>query len=185
MPDTMSMRRWSDVADRVRAWWDSSTFLGDVALMFTAVTIANSVMMLTGWDEPKTGTFAYVHLLGRLGIITVVVGAFHVDDARERLAQWREAVSAGRRGPQHARPAAIDAVFGSPRRTPVDITARVFTAGVVASCVLTLAIAGARPPTGGPGLYRNLVVFAAVLLLVTFVGHRWGRRPPHAGPSQS
>jgi hypothetical protein len=27
---------------RVRAWWDASTFLGEVALVFTLVTVGNS-----------------------------------------------------------------------------------------------------------------------------------------------
>jgi hypothetical protein len=63
----------SDVVARLRAWWAKSTFFGDVALLFTIVTVGNSLMMLTGLDEPKNDTFAYVHLLGRLGIITGIV----------------------------------------------------------------------------------------------------------------
>jgi hypothetical protein len=68
----------SNPVARVRAWWDASTYLGDVALLFTIVTVGNSAMMLTGLDEPKVGTFAYVHLLGRLGIIALLVGLFYL-----------------------------------------------------------------------------------------------------------
>jgi hypothetical protein len=65
---------------RVQRWWDTSTYLGDAALLFTVVTVGNSVMMLTGLDEPKIGSFAYVHLLGRLEIIASLVGAFHLGE---------------------------------------------------------------------------------------------------------
>lgn len=81
---------WSNLVARARAWCDASSFLGDVAWLFTIVTVGNSVMMLTGLDEPKTGSFAYVHLLGRLGIITPLVGLFHLDEVRERFALWRQ-----------------------------------------------------------------------------------------------
>lgn len=173
MQETTSMRRWSDAADRVKAWWDSSTFLGDVALVFTAVTVVNSVMMLTGWDEPKTGTFAYVHLLGRLGIITVVVGLFYLEEFRDGLARWRRAA---RPHPHGGRRTAIDAVLEFATRAPVASMARVFTAVVAVTCVVTLALADVQHPTGGPGLYRNLVVLAALLLLAMVAFSRWWRR---------
>jgi hypothetical protein len=72
---------------------DASTYLGDVALLFTIVTVGNSAMMLTGLDEPKVGTFAYVHLLGRLGIIALLVGLFYLS---LRLNLDREAARAQR-----------------------------------------------------------------------------------------
>lgn len=184
MPGRTPTTHLSELADRLRAWWEASTFIGDVALVFTTVTVVNSVMMLTGSDEPKTGTFAYVHLLGRLGIVTSVVGLFYVDEARARLAHWRRAANLRGPGPRRSRHEAIAAVLGSVPRAPADITARLFTIGVAASCVVTLALAGVRTPTGGPGLYRNLVIFAVVLLLATIAGPRRGRRPPHMDPSQ-
>lgn len=176
MPNEMLVGRWSELADRFRTWWEASTFIGDVALAFTAVTVVNSVMMLTGADEPKTGTFAYVHLLGRLGIVTVVVGLFYVDEARERIVRRRGVSGPRRSGPRRSPGAAVDGVLGPAPRGPTDLAARVFTIGVAASCVVTLAIAGVRTPAGGPGLYRNLVVSAVVLLLATVVVSRWTRR---------
>jgi transposase, IS30 family len=80
----------SGLVVRVRRWWDASTYLGDVARLFTVVTVGNSVMMLTSLDEPKAGSFAYVHLLGRLGIIASLVGVFYLGELRERLTRWRD-----------------------------------------------------------------------------------------------
>ena len=84
MPASPVRTYWSNVAARGRGWWDASTFVGYVALLFFVVTVGNSVMILTGLDEPKTGSFAYLHLLGRIGIITVLVALFSLGEVRER-----------------------------------------------------------------------------------------------------
>lgn len=60
-----------------------------IALSFTAVTVVNTVMMVTGIDTPKIGRFAFVHMLTRLGIVAFVVSLC-------MLREWREAVSTGR-----------------------------------------------------------------------------------------
>lgn len=164
---------------RVREWWDTSTFVGDVALLFFGVTVVNSVMMVTGLDDPKTGTFAYVHLLGRLGIITGLVALFYLDDLTELGRRWwgrarhRDRV----RGPHRELRAVVEDVLTSLLRSGVEGSARVFTAVVTVTCFLTLVFAEVRPPVGGRGLYRNLVVFAVILVPILFVASRaWKRR---------
>lgn len=170
--DTSSLRA------RIRAWWAASTFLGDVALLFTVVTVGNSVMMLTGLDEPKDGTFAYVHLLGRFGIITVLVGLFSLDEARGWFARWRRQRRQPSRGDlrRHSTRSAFEAIRRSLLRRGFDGAARVFAAVVVASCALTVALAEIRTPAGGPGLYRNLVLFALILLPAMSLAARRERR---------
>jgi hypothetical protein len=165
----------SDVVARLRAWWEESTFLGDVAVLFTIVTVGNSLMMLTGLDEPKNDTFAYVHLLGRLGIITGIVGLFHLDEVRKRLArQRRPSGHASRLGRQRRSPRTVlVAVVESFLGDWLDGTARVFTVIVAGTCVVVLALAGIRAPAGGSGLYRNLVLLAVILLPVMHVATRW------------
>jgi hypothetical protein len=187
MPASHERMYWSDAVARGRAWWDASTFVGDVALLFFVVTVGNSVMMLTGLDEPKTGSFAYVHLLGRLGIITVVVALFHADELAERGRPWLGRVTQPDRAnrPPRSRRTAVDGVVASVLRGGVEGSARVFTAVVTVICLLTVAFAQVRPPAGGSGLYRNLVVFAAVLLPVMLVASRSWRRRRNAGPSPS
>lgn len=179
MPASPERTSWSDAVARGRAWWDASTFVGDVALLFFVVTVGNSVMMLTGLDEPKTGSFAYVHLLGRLGIITLVVALFHADDLSERGRRWwgwaRHPVRA--HGPLRPPRTAVEGVVASVLRGGVEGSARVFTAVVTVTSLVTVAFAPVRPPAGGSGLYRNLVVFAAILLPVMLVASRsWRRR---------
>lgn len=64
----------------MRRWWITRDYPTVVCAVFTGVTVLNSIMMIAGWDEPKTGTFAYLHLLSRLAIIAAVVGLFYLGD---------------------------------------------------------------------------------------------------------
>lgn len=162
---------------RVRSWWDQSSFLGEVALLFALITVGNSVMMLTGLDEPKTGTFAYVHLLGRLGIVVVLVGLFHLDEAGDLMKRWRGlARRAARTDRDRSRRPVGRAVAGFFLRGWVEGTARVFTTVVVAACLVAVAVSGIWPVAGGAGLYRALVLLAVLLVLVVFVAGRWWRQ---------
>ena len=163
---------------RLRAWWDDSPFLGDVAVGFAVVTVGNSVMMLTGLDEPKTGSFADVHLLGRLGIITLIVGVFHLGDLGERVAAWRQrARDGGRHDPSpSSSPPLRDRVLGFFLDRWLEGSARVSTVAVASVCLVVLALAQVRPPSGGAELYRNLVVLTLLVLLLMLPATRWQRR---------
>lgn len=55
---------------------DKDSFLESICEAFTLITLVNSLMMVTDYDTPKTGTFAYVHMLTRLLIISVVVAVW-------------------------------------------------------------------------------------------------------------
>jgi hypothetical protein len=157
---------------RVRAWWDQGSLLGEVALLFAIVTVGNSVMMVTGLDEPKSGSFAYVHLLGRFGIIVAVVGLFHLDEAGRRLRRWWDLARLPGR-PDRSSRSVPESVVGFFLAGWLQGAARVFTATVVATCLVAVTAAEARPPAGGVGLYRNLVLFAVFLLPTMLVASRW------------
>ncbi len=55
------------------------SIITEIALIFTVVTLVNSMIMVVGWDEPKLGTHAYLHLLGRLGIVSLIVVVWEYD----------------------------------------------------------------------------------------------------------
>lgn len=63
---------------KIHTWFNEGTVVEEVSNIFTFVTIINSYMMVAGWDQPKLGVFAYVHLLSRLAIIMVVIGLWEV-----------------------------------------------------------------------------------------------------------
>ena len=168
----------SGLVARVRVWWDENPFFGDVAAVFAVVTVGNSMMMLTGLDEPKTGSFAYVHLLSRLGIITLIVGVFHLGDLGDRVGAWRDrARPAGRTDPTRSASHSVrDGVLGFFLGGWLEGTARVFAVVVATVCVVVFALSVVRPPAGGVELYRNLVLLAVVLLLVMLPATRWWRQ---------
>jgi hypothetical protein len=175
------------LVERVRAWWDDSPFLGDIAAAFAVVTVVNSVMMLTGLDEPKTGSFAYIHLLGRLGLITLIVGVFHVGDLGERVAARRQGARAGgRHDPSpSSSPPRRGRVLGFFLDRWLEGSARVYTLAVTSVCLVLLALAQVRPPAGGAELYRNLVVLAVLVLLLMLPATRWQRRRSRARDARS
>ena len=144
-------------------------------------------MMLTGLDEPKSGSFAYVHLLSRLGIITLVVGVFHLGDLGDRVdARRHRARLAGRTDPTPSVSRSVrDGVLGFFLGGWPEGTARAFTVVVAAACVVVLALSGVRPPAGGVELYRNVVLLAVVLLVAMLPATRRWRQRLHAreGPS--
>lgn len=58
-----------DMLKKVNRWFNQGSIIEEIVEVFSLVTIINSFMMLVGWDQPKTGVFAYIHLLTRLAII--------------------------------------------------------------------------------------------------------------------
>lgn len=159
-----------------RRWWHEGRYLANVAGAFTVVTVVNSVMMLVGWDTPKVGTFAHVHLLSRLGIVAVVVALFHLDDLAAAVRAWRRRGRRARRG-----------VVGTGRHRlrslghrPIGAAFGAFTVATSVSCLVAVAWSPWQAPTGGRELYRNLLVLAAVLALLALAASRTIRRrtPP-------
>ena len=49
------------------------TPLEAICTAFLVITVINSIMMINGMDTPKEGTFAYVHMLSRLLIISGII----------------------------------------------------------------------------------------------------------------
>ena len=48
---------------------DDWSWIETVTLTFSLITLVNSAMMISGLDVPKTGLFAYGHILVRLFIV--------------------------------------------------------------------------------------------------------------------
>lgn len=144
----------------MRRWWITLDYRTMVCLVFTAITVLTSVMMVAGWDEPKTGTLAYVHLLSRLAIIAAVVALFYLDDLWAWIRQ--------RRGVERR---VLERSVGGVRAARLDAAvtgfAYAFTLLTVAGCLIAIALSSITDVTGGPGLYRNLLLLAGVLTAVS------------------
>lgn len=77
-----------DMLKKVNRWFNQGSIIEEIeeiVEVFSLVTIINSFMMLVGWDQPKTGVFAYIHLLTRLAIISVIIGLWRYKEIIKKL----------------------------------------------------------------------------------------------------
>lgn len=151
---------------------DEDTFV-DLSIGFALFTVFSSVMMVTGHDTPKTGTFAYVHLLLRLTIIFV---ALLLWDFRGVVADLKcyvaRAKTLGQVRPGHL----INWLKALPEH-PLASACVLFTAATVLLCLVHILFV--TQSVGGPALYLGLIWMFAVLyavLLVSFALRRAVRR---------
>lgn len=144
--------------------------------MFTVITVVNSGMMVAGWDTPKTGTFAYTHLLSRLAIVAAVVALFHLDDFRKQIERWRHRDRLRRlRRVDRGKGSHLVEVLRQIPQAPLDWVAAAFTVVTGALCLLALASSVWQEPQGGVALYRALLVLASTLALLVGCWTWWHR----------
>lgn len=162
---------------RVQQWWEESSYLEDVASVFTVITVANSTMMIAGWDTPKTGTFAYVHLLSRLAIVAAIITLFHLDDIKNLVERWR--IGDGSRPAPTPERSMGDRAVGLLRQqmphAPLEGIAVAFTAVTGLVCLTAITSSVWREPQGGVALYQVLLGLAATLALL-IGGWAWWHR---------
>lgn len=126
-------------------------------------------MMLAGWDEPKTGAFAYLHLLSRLAIIAAVVGLFYLDD----LWTWIRARKDLQRSELRRR---LLRYLKFNINAPFTRFVYTFTIMTVVGCLVAIAVSFLITVGGGAELYRNLVILAGVLAVWVITADVWQRR---------
>ena len=68
------------LVERVKHLYDTvlAHKLVTICVLFTIVTIIDSVMIVAGFYPPKVGINPYIHLLARLALNSVVVGAIYL-----------------------------------------------------------------------------------------------------------
>lgn len=153
----------------MRRWWITRDYPAVVCAVFTGVTVLNSIMMIAGWDEPKTGTFAYLHLLSRLAIIAAVVGLFYLGD----LWTWARASKRAERPElRHRMTRCLKLGFDAPFIRFVYA----FTVVTAAWCLIAIALSFVTSLAGGSGLYLNLLLLAGMLAAWVTASELWQRR---------
>ncbi|MBO6602915.1 MAG: hypothetical protein JJ938_09890 [Roseicyclus sp.] len=131
--------------------------LGEICTAFAIVTVINSVMMLVGLDTPKDGQFAYVHLLIRLAIISLI---FALWDWESTIADLRRYAS-GLRQPWRPGFQRLSRYILS---DTFDASCVIFTPVVILICVITILMV--PEPTGGPGFYLALVLLYGLIWIL-------------------
>jgi len=130
------------------------SIIAEIALIFTVITVVNSIMMVAGWDQPKQGAFAHLHLLGRLGIVSLVVVIFEYDEilsllksfsSRQNiLFDWRNWLS-------------------NTYKNWFSTVAVLFTTATVLTTASVYILQEMLEPVGGERFYWNLLILFAII----------------------
>ncbi len=149
---------------RIKSWYKNSGVLINIAIGFTVITVINSIMMLTGLDTPKTGSFAYLHLLTRLFILVVVVVLVMYKD----VLAWFKSMRF-----DHMKPSNIVEAIKGRVWVPSFMLFTVFTTMI---CLLMLIASTVITVESGALLYWLLLVMYGVLLLGLYLFKIWTQR---------
>lgn len=140
---------------RLFRWFNELYIIEAIALFFTFITVINSFMMVVGWDYPKTGAFAYIHLMMRLAIITVIIG---ICDYKEVI-EWCRSFAGGKQ--KSIKEKRRHRFF----QNVVPSTALAFTGITIFICTGNILLQAWIKPEGGRELYRDLLL----LFPITFI----------------
>ncbi len=142
--------------EKPAVWWKSQKPFQLICAIFAAVTVVNSLMMLTGYDIPKQGTFAYIHMMIRLLIISVIIAVFMWRDITKQLRQIN-------------RSAIIHVFLPNIQSSLVSAAFTFFTFITLLYCLVVILFSRMSEPTGGVLFYQFLVglfVFSFVYMFV-------------------
>ncbi len=151
----------------VYVWYKNIGILVNIAIIFTVITVVNSVMMITGIDTPKTGSFAYLHLLVRTLIIVlaVVISMYKaVLDSFKSLRAYRLETKERK---QQLKKEKIQSIRSSFINKPLEVSASLFTLITVVGCFIMIIFAPLLNPQGGNNLYLALIILYSILLFTT------------------
>ncbi len=133
--------------------------LEDICTAFLVITVINSIMMVNGWDTPKEGTFAYVHMLTRLLIITGIISVFMFKQVWTGFTNLRSSSAPLKKFFKDF------ADFSGQSRFVV--IAKVFTVLTLVYCVGMIALQNRIPFSGGMFFYQSLLgLFVGVTLAI-------------------
>lgn len=122
-----------------------------VCVVFTVLTIVNSFMMITNIDVPKQGVFAYIHMLSRFLIISLIVAILFYKEIIESF--------------RNLKPSIKD-LFTLQGKDFVVSSSKIFTNITILYCITMIAIQGIITPTGGMLFYKTLLIIAIIIVLI-------------------
>ena len=139
----------------------------NIAIIFTLITVINSLMMITGYDTPKTGSFAYLHLLARTLIIVLGVSITMYKDVMKSLKNLKSRAIHSKKERQTKRSAKLNRLRQNFSQKPFESSAILFTLITVTGCVIMVTFSLYLKPKGGSNLYLALIVFYGILSTTT------------------
>ena len=157
--------RMQRLLEQANQWFRERSLVQEASQIFALITVVNSIMMVVGLDEPKLGTFAYQHLLGRLGIIVLVVLLWEHNEVLTAFKGWFAARGRGSVTGHNGRsvPQWLRQWLGSITAAHSDWVSVVFTGSVVGLCAVMIASSGVWEPVAGRVLYSGLLIWYGIV----------------------
>ncbi len=149
----------------MRCYRECGLFTG-IAVVFTLITVMNSIMMLTGVDAPKQGLFTYQHMLIRMVIVT---GAIMVAMGRETLKAVRKLFTffgSDALTRQSMLSEFVARITEAATQRPFQASANSFTALTFLICVAAIVVSFWSEVAGGSAFYTALLILYGALLVV-------------------
>ena len=144
--------------------WDESYIFEEICEVFTVVTVINSFMMVAGIDSPKSGEFAYIHLMGRLLIISAIILIFDfsyiVKEMRTIIKSIKSVLALS------AKDVGIG-LFQTIIRKKISTISTVFTLLVLILCLINISII--QEPKGDSELYFSLLILWGTITISVFL----------------
>lgn len=132
------------------------TPLEAICLTFMVITLVNSIMMLTGIDIPKVGTFAYIHMMTRLIIVSGVIGIW----------MWKDVIEGGK---VFRFKNAIKSFYQVAHKNILTSISEVFTMITVVYCIFMIIFQSIINSAGGPFFYQSLLGIMGFVTIAMFI----------------
>lgn len=150
--------------NKLISWFnDDEYMLTQICELFTLVTVINSYMIVYLNDEPKIGRFAYIHLLMRLLILSVIIMIWEeklIFSEIKRIILSTKAFNA--LSEKEIRTMAYKKIVND----KIATISVLFTSITIIICVGR--IVGADEPSGGVTLYFNLLLIFGMITTIVF-----------------
>ncbi len=155
--------------NRLFVWYRQSGILINIAIAFTLITIVNSFMMVAGIDTPKTGSFAYLHLLVRLSIVTLAVSLAKADALIRSFKIFKDWLSLDESGRTMRFPSNVKSKIQTLFRNPWLASNALFTFITASGCLVVVAFSPFLNVSGGAWLYTALIILYAFLFMASLL----------------
>ena len=149
---------------KVRRFWrwlmGDQDILIEISEAFTVITVINSYLMVYGNHEPKIGRFAYIHLLIRLAIISVVCAIWEGESIfqaiKRRIIKLKNLDGIN-----------IKEIYKYVLNNKFASICSIYTVLTIIICLVM--IVGVNAPRGGAELYFNLMLLFAFISISIFI----------------
>lgn len=136
--------------------WENETPIEAICEAFTIITAINSMMMLMGYDIPKQGVFAYIHMISRLFIISFIIIIW----------MWKDVI---KRAKKFTFKNNLRNFYQEAHKHIFVSVSKLFTVITVTYCIVMIIFHRAKDPVGGMVFYQillGILVIITVYLLV-------------------